>query len=134
MLHARGQNEVGHPTPSILALSRQGMPNLKGTSIEGVSKGGYVVHGGEGKPDVILMSSGGAGLWAAHSCLLVLCSYVQVLVHRRTCCGNAQAGPRWQPCCTRGALTTIERHLHPLTLTEPLPLMHCCSAHMLQVI
>ena len=58
MLHSRGQNKVGHPTPSILALSRQGMPNLPGTSIEGVEKGGYIVHGGDDKPDVILMSTG----------------------------------------------------------------------------
>ena len=58
VLHSRGQNKVGHPTPSILALSRQGMPNLPGTSVEGVEKGGYIVHGGDDKPDVILMSTG----------------------------------------------------------------------------
>ncbi len=58
VLHARGQNKVGHPTPSILALSRQGMPNLPGTSVEGVEKGGYIVHGGDEKPDVILLSTG----------------------------------------------------------------------------
>jgi transketolase len=34
------------------------MPNLPGTSIEGVAKGGYVVHGGEGKPDVIIIGTG----------------------------------------------------------------------------
>ena len=58
VLHSRGKNKVGHPTPSILALSRQGMPNLPGTSIEGVEKGGYIVHGGDAKPDIILMSTG----------------------------------------------------------------------------
>jgi len=30
-------------TPSLMALTRQGLPNLAGSSIEGVAKGGYVV-------------------------------------------------------------------------------------------
>jgi len=47
-------------TPSVIALSRQNMPNLPGTSADGVAKGGYVVSCGcpEGKPDVILMGTG----------------------------------------------------------------------------
>merc|ERR1711977_309500 len=46
--------------PSTLALSRQNMNNLAGTSIEGVEKGLYVVHETkpDSKPDVILMASG----------------------------------------------------------------------------
>ena len=44
--------------PSILALSRQNMPNLPGTSIEGTAKGGYTIHEGAAKPDVILMGTG----------------------------------------------------------------------------
>lgn len=47
-------------TPSVLALSRQGLPNLKGTSIEGVAKGAYVIQEPEdgSKPQIILVGSG----------------------------------------------------------------------------
>lgn len=62
--NARSVNNIGKARPSILAFSRQGMPNLPGTSIEGVAKGGYIVHGGEEKPDVIFLASGN------DSCLL----------------------------------------------------------------
>lgn len=48
----------GKARPSVLAFSRQGMPNQPGTSAEGVSKGAYVVHGGDGKPDLIVMATG----------------------------------------------------------------------------
>nr|Q42677.1 RecName: Full=Transketolase 7; Short=TK [Craterostigma plantagineum]CAA86609.1 transketolase [Craterostigma plantagineum] len=48
--------------PSILVLARQKLPQLPGTSIEGVSKGGYVIsdnsRGGNSKPDVILIGTG----------------------------------------------------------------------------
>jgi transketolase len=45
--------------PSVLCLSRQGLPNLKGTSIDGVSKGAYVIHeASEGKPQLIITGSG----------------------------------------------------------------------------
>ncbi|XP_021805026.1 transketolase, chloroplastic [Prunus avium] len=46
--------------PSILALSRQKLPNLPGTSIEGVEKGGYIIsdNSSGNKPDVILISTG----------------------------------------------------------------------------
>ncbi|CAN6704150.1 unnamed protein product [Malus baccata var. baccata] len=46
--------------PSILALSRQKLPNLPGTSIEGVEKGGYTIsdNSSGNKPDVILMATG----------------------------------------------------------------------------
>ena len=37
--------------PSVLVLSRQPIPNLKGTSIEGVTKGGYTIQDCDGKPD-----------------------------------------------------------------------------------
>eukprot|EP01118_Nematostelium_gracile_P005662 TRINITY_DN1800_c0_g1_i2.p1 TRINITY_DN1800_c0_g1~~TRINITY_DN1800_c0_g1_i2.p1 ORF type:complete len:259 (-),score=96.97 TRINITY_DN1800_c0_g1_i2:59-835(-) len=43
--------------PSVLALSRQALPNLKGTSIEGVSKGAYIVSDVE-KPNIILVGTG----------------------------------------------------------------------------
>lgn len=46
--------------PSILALSRQKLPNLPGTSIEGVEKGGYIISDSStgNKPDLIVMGTG----------------------------------------------------------------------------
>ncbi|CAI0383276.1 unnamed protein product [Linum tenue] len=46
--------------PSVLALSRQKVPLIAGTSIEGVEKGGYIVsdNSSDNKPDVILMGTG----------------------------------------------------------------------------
>lgn len=46
--------------PSILALSRQKLPHLAGTSIEGVEKGGYIIsdNSTDNKPDLILIGSG----------------------------------------------------------------------------
>lgn len=46
--------------PSCLALSRQKLPNLAGTSIDNVSLGGYTLscNGKENKPDVILLATG----------------------------------------------------------------------------
>ena len=54
----RGINQKGYGRPTILALSRQGVPNLPGTSKEGVAKGGYIVHGGDEKPDAIILATG----------------------------------------------------------------------------
>ncbi len=50
------ENRTG---PTLIALSRQKLPQLAGTSIDSVSKGGYVVSGGDGVPDVILIGTGG---------------------------------------------------------------------------
>ena len=58
VLNAKAVNPEGIPRPSVMAFSRQGMPNQPGTSKEGVMKGFYTVHGGEGKPDVIFIASG----------------------------------------------------------------------------
>ena len=58
MLSAKGHTPGGKVRPSVMAFSRQGMPNLPGTSKEGVLKGGYIVHGGGAKPDVILLATG----------------------------------------------------------------------------
>jgi transketolase len=58
VLNANGQSPEGIRRPSMLALSRQGMPNMDTTSIEGAMKGGYVVHGGDARPDIILMGTG----------------------------------------------------------------------------
>ncbi|RWW21669.1 hypothetical protein GW17_00014169 [Ensete ventricosum] len=46
--------------PSVLALSRQKLPQLPGTSIEGVEKGGYIISDNStgNKPDLILISTG----------------------------------------------------------------------------
>ena len=58
VLNNRGKNHKGYPRPTILALSRQGVPNLPGTSKEGTEKGGYIVHGGDGKADAIILATG----------------------------------------------------------------------------
>ncbi|CAN6632521.1 transketolase 1 [Trichomonascus vanleenenianus] len=44
-------------TPSVLALSRQNLPQLEGSSIEKAMKGGYTLVA-QDKPDVILVSTG----------------------------------------------------------------------------
>ncbi|ADJ44604.1 transketolase [Amycolatopsis mediterranei S699] len=44
--------------PSGLALTRQNVPVLEGTSAEGVAKGGYVLADSDGTPDVILIATG----------------------------------------------------------------------------
>jgi transketolase len=46
--------------PSILALSRQKLPHLPGTSIEGVAKGGYTISDNStgNKPDLIVLGTG----------------------------------------------------------------------------
>jgi len=76
----RGINQKGYGRPTILALSRQGVPNLPGTSKEGVAKGGYIVHGGDGKPDAIIMATGTfACIWChCSSDLLYSCNGMQV--------------------------------------------------------
>ena len=57
--NAKGINVPGGKNrPSVLALSRQGMPNQEGSSIEGVSKGAYVIYGGQDKPDAIILATG----------------------------------------------------------------------------
>ncbi|MDJ0511441.1 MAG: transketolase [Crocosphaera sp.] len=44
--------------PSLLAFTRQNVPNLPGTSLEGVAKGAYVIVDCDGTPDIILMGTG----------------------------------------------------------------------------
>jgi transketolase len=48
---------VSKHTPSILALSRQNLPQLEGSIIDKAIKGGYVLHEEEGA-DVTLVSTG----------------------------------------------------------------------------
>jgi transketolase len=45
-------------TPTLMAFSRQNLPNLPGSSMEGVAKGAYVVDDCEGTPDLILIGTG----------------------------------------------------------------------------
>ncbi|GAB4235619.1 MAG: transketolase [Stanieria sp.] len=44
--------------PTLLALSRQGLPNLAGSSIEAAAKGGYILSDCDGTPDIILIGTG----------------------------------------------------------------------------
>ena len=44
--------------PTLLALSRQGLPNLAGSSIEGTAKGAYILSDDGGTPDIILLGTG----------------------------------------------------------------------------
>jgi transketolase len=44
--------------PTLLAFTRQNVPNLSGTSKEGVMKGAYTVIDSEGTPDLILIGTG----------------------------------------------------------------------------
>jgi len=45
-------------TPTVMALSRQNLPNIAGTSVDGALKGGYVVKDVEGTPDLIIVATG----------------------------------------------------------------------------
>ena len=44
--------------PSVLAMSRQGLPNYNETSIAGTEKGAYVLTDSDGTPDIILIGTG----------------------------------------------------------------------------
>jgi transketolase len=44
--------------PTLLALSRQNLPNLAGSSIEGATKGAYIAVNCGGTPDLILIGTG----------------------------------------------------------------------------
>eukprot|EP01128_Nolandella_sp_AFSM9_P008622 TRINITY_DN5309_c0_g1_i1.p2 TRINITY_DN5309_c0_g1~~TRINITY_DN5309_c0_g1_i1.p2 ORF type:complete len:671 (-),score=181.35 TRINITY_DN5309_c0_g1_i1:76-2088(-) len=45
-------------TPTVFSLSRQGLPQLKGSSVEKALKGGYVLSDCEGTPELILVGTG----------------------------------------------------------------------------
>jgi transketolase len=45
-------------TPTLLALSRQALPVLAGSSIENTTKGAYVLSDSDGTPDIILIGTG----------------------------------------------------------------------------
>ncbi len=44
--------------PTLIALSRQGLPDYDNSSIEGVAKGAYVLSDSDGTPDLILIGTG----------------------------------------------------------------------------
>jgi transketolase len=44
--------------PSLLAMTRQALPNLDGSSIEGVARGAYILSGSDDLPDIILIGTG----------------------------------------------------------------------------
>lgn len=45
-------------TPSVIALTRQNLPQLEGSTIEKASKGGYTVYSVSDKPDLIFVATG----------------------------------------------------------------------------
>jgi len=44
--------------PTLMAFSRQTVPNLEGSSIDAVAKGAYVLSDSDGTPDIILIGTG----------------------------------------------------------------------------
>ncbi|MBD2447873.1 transketolase [Nostoc sp. FACHB-152] len=44
--------------PTLLAFTRQNVPNLAGTSVDNVAKGGYTVFDSDGTPDLIIIGTG----------------------------------------------------------------------------
>jgi len=55
---ARGKRLGNKTRPTLLALTRQAVPNLAGSSIEGVTKGAYILSDSDGTPDLILIGTG----------------------------------------------------------------------------
>jgi transketolase len=49
---------VNRNRPTTLCLSRQNLPQLKGSSIEAVAKGAYILQDPSGPPDVVLVGTG----------------------------------------------------------------------------
>jgi transketolase len=44
--------------PSLLAMTRQALPQLEGASMDGVARGAYILSGSEDLPDIILIGTG----------------------------------------------------------------------------
>ena len=55
---AKGKRFGNKVRPTILALTRQALPNLAGSSIDGVTKGAYILSDSDGTPDLILIGTG----------------------------------------------------------------------------
>jgi len=49
---------TNHAGPTVLCLSRQGLPHLTNSSENAVFKGGYIVHGASIKPDLVFVATG----------------------------------------------------------------------------
>ncbi len=49
---------ANHNRPTLMAFSRQALPQLEGSSIDAVTKGAYILSDCEGTPDIILMGTG----------------------------------------------------------------------------
>ncbi len=49
---------INRQRPSLLALSRQALPQLPGSSIDAVAKGAYILSDSSGTPDIILIGTG----------------------------------------------------------------------------
>lgn len=49
---------TNHSGPTVLCLSRQGLPHLANSSANAVSKGAYIVHGSSYKPDLVFVATG----------------------------------------------------------------------------
>ncbi|HEY9888004.1 MAG TPA: transketolase [Candidatus Obscuribacterales bacterium] len=45
-------------TPTVLAMSRQNLPQIAGSSIDGVAQGAYIISDSDGTPDLILIGTG----------------------------------------------------------------------------
>lgn len=55
---AKGKRYGNKVRPTLLALTRQALPNLAGSSIDGVTKGAYILSDSDGTPDLILIGTG----------------------------------------------------------------------------
>ncbi|MCP2729731.1 transketolase [Limnofasciculus baicalensis] len=49
---------ANHNRPTLMAFSRQALPQLEGSSIDAVTKGAYILSDCAGTPDIILMGTG----------------------------------------------------------------------------
>ncbi len=101
--NASGISKDGNRRPSLLILTRQNVPNLEGTSIEGTTKGGYIVRGDKAKqPDVILMGTGTEKL----------STRAQLLVRGTATQGPGSSSavllPSWQPAMGRCMISTAD--------------------------
>lgn len=66
--------------PSLLALTRQKVPNLSGTSVEAVRRGAYVISDCDGTPDLILIGTGSELSLCAEAALELTKNRVKVRV------------------------------------------------------
>merc|ERR1719265_2978402 len=69
--------------PSVLALSRQGMPNHAGSSVEAVAKGAYVLESARAAAELVIVATG---------------SEVQIAVEAKAAMGDVQVSIVSMPC------------------------------------